>query len=141
MRFHLGCPPDTTIGCMDPVGQKVNPYYAGLLGNWRPKTQYAYQVSRENLVSDPSKFGSTDTRKSGAYSVFNPFWKRNTVWEMNPTSDARWIAANQVTYFNTKGIEVENKDALNRYSSDLFGYLQSMPVAVASNSQYREIAY
>jgi len=46
-----------------------------------------------------------------------------------------------MTYFNQKGLEVENKDALNRYSSALFGYLQSMPVAVASNTRYRELAY
>lgn len=141
LKFHLACPPDTMWGCLDPVSRKINPYYSGLLGNWRPKSQYAYQVSRENLVSDPAKTGSTDIRKSGAYSVFNPFWKYNSGWEQNPTNDARWIAANQVTFFNNKGIEVENKDALNRYSSALFGYLESMPVAVASNAQYREIGY
>lgn len=138
--FRLACP-DTLSGCIDPVGKKINPYYTGILGNWRPASQYAYQVSRENLKTDATKAGSTDIRRSGAYSVFNPFWKRNTLWEMNPAEDARWIAANEVTYFNNKGIEVENKDALNRYSAALFGYLESIPVAVASNSRYREIGY
>ena len=117
-----------------------NPYYTGILGNWRPKSSYVYQINRENLVSDAAKKGSTDIRKSGAYSVFSPFWTYSGVaW--NQSSDLKWIAANEMTNFNLKGLEVENKDALNRYSAALFGYLESMPVAVASNAQYREIAY
>ncbi len=135
--LRLECPGS----CINPVDQNINPYFAGILGNWRPKSSFVYQVSRENHVSDPGKFGSTNIRKSGAYSIFNPFWKYDAGWQNNPTNDIRWIAANEVTYFNSKGMEVENKDALNRYSSAIFGYLESMPVAVASNSRYREIAY
>ncbi|MFC0773041.1 hypothetical protein [Terrimonas alba] len=121
---------------------EFNPYYTGILGNWRPKSQYVYQVKRENLVGDPNKFGSTNIRKSGAYNIFNPFWSYSSQqWQQNSTSDARWIAANEMTYFNRKGLELENKDALDRYSAALFGYLESMPVAVASNSRYREVAY
>lgn len=146
---------DTTGGlymCRDtsihPIGyginNVINPYSTGILGNWRAKSQYVYQINRENITGDISIKGNTNIRKSGAYSVFNPFWKYNTtslLWEKNPTNDAKWIAANEVTYFNGKGLEIENKDALNRYSSALFGYLESMPVAVGSNSRYREIAY
>jgi hypothetical protein len=149
---HFTCPTGTLNTCDSPftcrtyipVNKIFNPYYTGVLGNWRPKQQFVYQVPRENLVTDPAKFGSTDIRRSGAYSVFNPFWKYNyssPQWEKNPANDARWIAANEMTYFNAKGLEVENKDALNRYSSALFGYLQSLPVAVASNTRYRELAY
>lgn len=140
LRFRVECPPAINQGCLDPVGDTINPYYTGVLGNWRPKSSYVYQISRENLVTDPAKKGSTDIRKSGAYSVFSPFWSYTaSLW--NQSSDTSWIAANEMTYFNLKGLEVENKDALNRYSAALFGYLESMPVAVASNSQYREIAY
>ena len=150
---HYSCPIGYALNTCDspftcrafiPINKVVNPYYQGLLGNWRPDTQFVYHVSRENLTSDPAVFGSTNIRKSGAYSVFNPFWKYNgttAVWNENPASDSKWIAANEVTYFNRKGLEVENKDALNRYSSALFGYLESIPIAVASNSRYREIAY
>lgn len=142
LKFRILCPGDTT--CLDPVSQMINPYLAGILGNWRAQSQYAYHVSRENLVTDAAKTGSTNTRKSGAYSVFNPFWKYNSGWKQNITSDTidvRWVKANEVTYFSNKGLELENKDALNRYSAALFGYLESMPVAVASNAQFREIAY
>ncbi|MGN6293128.1 MAG: hypothetical protein ACTHMV_10325 [Chitinophagaceae bacterium] len=122
----------------------INPYNTGMKGNWRPKSQSAYQVNRETPVSDPGRFGSTDIRRSGAYSVFNPFWvydNSSLKWIRNTTQDNRWIAANEITYINTKGVELENKDALGRYSSALFGYLESLPVAVASNTRYRELAY
>jgi hypothetical protein len=132
---------DTGCVCRKTIpASPINPYYTGILGNWRPKSSYVYQINRENIVSDPTKKGSTDIRKSGAYSVFSPFWTYSAAtW--NQSTDAKWIAANEMTYFNQKGLEVENKDALNRYSSAVFGYLESMPVAVASNSQYREVAY
>jgi hypothetical protein len=138
MKFHMACPL-VTNECLDPVGRIFNPYYTGVLGNWRPQSQYVYQTKRENFPGDPAKFGSTNIRTSGAYSVFNPFWAYDGGWTQS--TDARWVAANQETYFNRKGLELENKDALNRYSSALFGYLESLPVAVASNSRYREIAY
>jgi hypothetical protein len=154
-QLQLGkytCPEGAALTCNTPYKCRrivrpdttINPYYTGMLGNWRPKSQFAYHVSRENMVGNPAVLGSTNIRKSGAYSVFNPFWQYNyssSVWLSNPTVDQRWIAANEVTYFNTKGLEVENKDALNRYSAALFGYLESLPVAVASNTQYRELGY
>ncbi|WP_207516017.1 hypothetical protein [Longitalea luteola] len=136
---------DTTV-CQVSYGTNtiVNPFYTGILGNWRPKSQFAYQVSRENLVGNTALLGSTNIRKSGAYSVFNPFWQYNyttLAWQNNPTLDQHWIAANEITYINSKGLEIENRDALNRYSAAVFGYLESLPVAVASNAQYREVAY
>lgn len=152
---HYSCPVNFSLNTCDVpftcrsyipsnLNKLINPYYAGILGNWRAQSQFVYQTSRESLIGDPTKLGSTNVRKSGAYSVFSPFWVYNTslaLWQSNPGSDTKWIEANRVTYFNEKGTEIENRDALNRYSSALFGYLQSLPVAVASNSQYREIAY
>lgn len=135
---------DTTLHCAMGYGTNVliNPYHTGILGNWRAESQFVYQTSRQNLAGDVTKLGSTNIKKSGAYSLFNPFWSYNSTsatWDKS--GDTKWVEANRVTYFNEKGTEIENKDALNRYSSALFGYLQSLPVAVASNSQYREIAY
>jgi hypothetical protein len=141
LQFHIVCKHNLN-GCADPVGLPFNPYFTGILGNWRPQSQYVYQVSRENLVGLAGQAGGTNIRKSGAYSVFNPFWTyEEPRFNSNTINDPRWIAANQVTYFNEKGTEIENKDALNRYSSALFGYLQSLPTAVASNSEHREIAF
>lgn len=126
----------------------INPYFTGMLGNWRPQSQYVYQVNRENIISNAGQTGSTNIRKAGAYSLFNPFWSypvnvgaSTSGWVANILGDPRWIAGNQITHYNAKGSEVENKDALGHYSSALFGYAESLPTAVASNSRYREIAY
>lgn len=148
-KGHYSCPAGYALNtCTDPfkcrsivpANAVVNPYFTGLKGNWRPKSQYVYQVNREHLTPTSTQATSTDIRKSGAYAIFSPFWTYSGGgW--NKSSDARWIAASEVTYFNEKGTEVENKDALGRFSAAQFGYLQSMPVAVASNARYREIGY
>lgn len=126
--------------------QTINPYAIGMLGNWRQQSVYAYQVGRENLQGDPVLQGGTQIRKSGAYSLFNPFWKYDysagqQVWKKNPANDKRWIASSTVTFLNSKGVESENKDALNRYTAAQFGYLESLPVAVGTNTRYRELGY
>jgi hypothetical protein len=119
-----------------------NPYFAGVLGNWRAKQSFAYHIDRENIAGNPAQNGSTNIRKSGAYSSFTPFWVNGGgSFIPNYSGDANWVWANTVNYFNTKGAELQNQDALNRYSGALFGYLESVPVAIASNAQYREIAY
>lgn len=158
-QFNIGshsCPAgyslnacDSTLSCQSVIprfaNRIVNPYVTGMLGNWRSRAQYAYQVSRENIPGN-SQHGSTNIRKSGAYSVFNPFWVNEMQWNgfwrpVTSQEDERWIAAAQATNFNTKGMEIETRNALNQYSSALFGYLESLPVAVASNTKYRELAY
>jgi hypothetical protein len=149
---HFVCPQGYSLSTCDsplvcrqithPNDITINPYATGMKGNWRSQSQYEYHVNRENLASVSGQLGSTNIRKSGAYSVFNPFWKyQSAEWKQNPTNDQRWITTTEVTYFNSKGSGIESRDALNRYSSALFGYLESMPVAVASNARNREIGY
>ncbi len=121
-----------------------NPYVAGHLGNWRTKTSYAYQSNRENLQGNTAIPGSTDIRRSGAYTQLTAFWQYDTnlgQWIPAGLSDNRWIRKNVVTAFNTKGISIEEKDPLNRYSSVLLGYMDSKPIAVANNSKYSELMY
>lgn len=136
--------------CDLPVGQVVNPYTTGLRGNWRLQKSFAYHTSRESLLpaikpGDPDVPEKTDIRKSGAYAVFSPFWLyAGNQWlpqPAQPIKDMNWVKANEETFFNQKGQEIENKDALNRYSAVQFGYLQSMVTAMASNARYTDIGY
>jgi hypothetical protein len=140
-RMHLVCGPWTTNGCL--TGGAFNPYFTGALGNWRAQSSRVFQTDREHLTGTPAVLGSTNIRKSGAYSLFTAFWEYDNVsnsWKQT-TNTSRWIAPSEVTQVNLKGVEVENKDALNRYSGALYGYLESLPVAVASNSKANEIAF
>ena len=124
-----------------PVSFKVNPYTKGFLGNWRTARSYVFQTARENLVAGPAVTipGATNIRTSGAYASFVPYWSFGGSW--TTSTDARWVRRDEATGFSPKGDGIESRDALNNYSAALFGYLQSLPVAVASNARYREIGY
>jgi hypothetical protein len=43
--------------------------------------------------------------------------------------------------YNRRGLEIENYDPLGRYNSGLYGYNETLPVAVAQNAKYREILF
>ncbi|MEO5684264.1 MAG: hypothetical protein ABIQ88_16605 [Chitinophagaceae bacterium] len=136
--------------CDLPIGQMINPYTTGLRGNWRPQKSFAYHIDRESLLpaitpGDADVIEKTDIRKSGAYNLFLPFWKyEQGTWrsqEQQSAKDLNWVNASETTAFNQQGQEIENTDALNRYSSAQFCYQQSMVTAVASNARYTDIAY
>jgi hypothetical protein len=112
--------------------QPVNPYRYNIKGNWRPIKSYAYLSGRNNHT-EPHR------RHTGFFTDFNPFYKISTDgWSIDKT---RWTSASEVTKHSPYGVELENKDALNRYSSAQYGYKYTLPVAVASNSQYREMGF
>jgi hypothetical protein len=136
--------------CTNPVNQIFNPYYSGVKGNWRPNYNYAYQVYRTENTGNASQQGGTNIRTSGYYSSYTPFWMYTNsgmvpiapvVGSPGVVADPRWVWINQGVYYDQKGNEVEQVDALNRSSSVLFGYDQSLATAVASNARHNEIAF
>ncbi len=112
-----------------------NPYLYNILGNWRADRSYAFLTGR-NSTEDPTP------RKTGFFTNFFPFYVMddNSVWQTVDTYKQKWTAASQVTQYNPYGQEIENKDALGRHSSALYGYNNRFPVAVGSNTEYRELA-
>ena len=136
--------------CTLPLGKTINPYTTGLRGNWRMQQSFAYHTDRESLLpairpGDPDVINKTDIRKSGAYIEFSPFWNYEAgQWisqKQLQLADVNWVKTNETTLFDQKGQEIENSDALHRYSTALFGYAQSVATAVASNAKHTEIAY
>jgi hypothetical protein len=114
-----------------------NPYVTGLLGNWRINKNYSYYSRR--FESDP--LSKTNTRTDGTIAAFKPFWKfANDTLRMTPDS-TRWVWNSEMTLFNQKGLEIENKDPLGRFNSGLYGYNLTLPTAVIQNSRYRESAF
>ncbi|WP_281309720.1 hypothetical protein [Flavobacterium flavigenum] len=109
-----------------------NPYLYNVLGNWRANKSYAYLTGR-NYTADPTP------RKTGFFIDFASFYLfEDNKWGKKNTD--KWTSASEVTQYSPYGQEVENKDALNRYSSALYGYNNRFPVAVASNTKYNELA-
>jgi hypothetical protein len=114
----------------------VNPYRWGILGNWRPDRAYTYYYDRKESDATGS---ATNIRKEGELKDFTTFWQFGTD-SIRPTKDSsRWVWNSASSLYNRKGFEIENYDPLNRYNSGLYGYNQTLPVAVAQNSKYREL--
>jgi hypothetical protein len=139
-KMCISCMTCTNVCSNVSVDSAMNPYAIGLLGNWRPERNYLYYDTRSPaLASTTSNIWNT-----GIYNHFNPIWKLSSgTWNPDTasTSDKNWTWPSHITMYDTKGNEIEEVNALGVYSSVLFGYIQSMPVAHSVNAKYKEIAF
>lgn len=128
-------------GCSFPTGGTTtanlypNQYVYGVKGNWRKLKDYTYLTQRLQTRTD----GNSNIRVDGTFESFAPFWTPNSGndWLPNPNN---WQWVSEATRYSPYGFDLETKDALNRYSSAQYGYMQTQPVAVSSNSRYRQSA-
>lgn len=110
-----------------------NPYLTNSKGVWRTKSSQTYLTGRNMQTS-------ATPRKEGFFNKFSPFYALSpgNNWYKNT---ANWKSVSEVTIFSPYGFELENKDALNRYSGAQYGYNNTLPMAVGANSKYAEIGY
>ncbi|MFS2186920.1 hypothetical protein ACCC92_09590 [Mucilaginibacter sp. Mucisp84] len=123
------------------VSVVINPYISGYLGNWRPYQTQVFQQNRNySFGTNLTKVG-IDVKSAGYFGAFNSYWCFNSstgTWQ--PTTNlSKWVTANTVTLYDKYGQQLENKDALGRYSAAKFDFNGELPSAVASNSRNREI--
>ena len=127
-----------------PVNRVVNPYVKGFAGNWRAKETKVYQVNRKYAdVLNPQKKG-VELKNAGHLEKLIPFWFYDDAtsqrkWKEKDPASAEWVSANTITLYDKYGQELENRDALGRYSAATFVFRGDLPGAVASNSRNREI--
>lgn len=116
----------------------ANPYADGTRGNWRQKKSHLFLTER----SQSRLNNNTNVRHDGIYLAFHPFWNipGNSYddWSIDYNN---WTWTSEVTEFSPFGFELENRDALNRYSAAVYGYYDRLPTGVSSNSKYREIGF
>ncbi|SDR88957.1 hypothetical protein SAMN05216490_0137 [Mucilaginibacter mallensis] len=125
--------------CVAPQPLILNPYIAGYLGNWRPYQTKVFQQSRNYIFSSNRTLASVDVKNAGYINNFYPYWYSNAgTWTVNPNG-TRWVTANTVTLYDKYGQQLENKDALGRFSAANFDFNGELPSAVASNAMNREI--
>jgi hypothetical protein len=123
--------------CRSALTQKSsNPYVMGYLGNWRPYRSYVYYGDRKE-----TDLNTTNIRTEGTFKTFTPFWAFDNNGITASYDSTKWVWNSEITKINRRGMELENKDPLGRYNAGLYGYNATLPVAVAQNSKYQEIAF
>ncbi|OFX83085.1 MAG: hypothetical protein A2W99_13390 [Bacteroidetes bacterium GWF2_33_16] len=118
-------------------GMNYNPYIVGARGIWKAQKSHVYLTDRTQSRAN----NNTNIRKDGIYKDFVPFWTANGGLDWNKSDHQKWVYSSEVTIFSPYGSALENRDALGRYSSAVFGYNQVLPVANAANAMYQEIAF
>lgn len=117
------------------AGGQYNPYLLGTRGNLRKTKEYTYLALRKQEKVN----ANSNIRIDGTFSKFTPFWNVNSGNDWIPMSNG-WTWTSEATLISPNGNEHENKDALYRYSSAQFGYMQTKPVAITSNSKFKQMA-
>lgn len=132
--------PSPATTCLPEVNEVVNPYRLNIRGVWRPEKNWAYWANRRQTAASAST--NTNIEKDGGFDQFFSFWTlpagSSDLWGKDKTG---WVWATEATKFHPNGIEVENRDTLDRYSAELLGFGHQMISAVAANASYNEIAF
>ena len=111
----------------------TNPYVLGTLGYWKQIRSHTFLTDRTKSNYD----NNTNIRKDGIFSSYTPFYALiGNTWTID---DRNWTYVSQVTEYSPFTQELENVDALGRYSAATFGYTQTLATSVAANSKYREL--
>lgn len=132
--------PPTSLKCGVDIGDRVNPFVYGIRGNWRPKTSWSFLQSRTQTSATGNN--NVDIRKDGYITSYYSFYKfSGNGMTQDLLNQSYWTYTSEISKMTPNGVEVENKDALTRYSSALYGYNESLPIAVSSNAQLQEIGY
>lgn len=111
----------------DTEGTAQNPYLIGVLGNWKANKSYKYLTGRQY---------NNNAKEDGVYADFENF-----NWINPANSNPKWTWANRITKYSPYGYELENQDAVGRYSAALYGYRNSLTIAVGANMRYSEMFY
>lgn len=126
---------DLFCECELEPGTPYNPFLKGTQGNWRSRKAYTYLTGRTQSV----KNGNVNTRKDGVFTSFAPFWVYNgNGWGANYIN---WTFVSEASLYSPYGYSLEDKDALGRYSSAVYGYNHQLPISVAANAKYRETGF
>jgi len=119
-----------------------NPFISGEKGQLRVWRNWTYLTGR----TQGSTNGELDIRKDGVFIDFQPFWNVG-VDNLDPIYYSvdelahKWQFITEIENYNPIGQQIEDQDALHRYSMSQIGYARSLPVGVANNSRYNETGY
>jgi len=119
--------------------RSANPYVLGTKGNLRPIRSWTYLTERvQSQINN-----EMNIRKDGYFKDYTPYWTFSNGKLISPTdlASTKWQFVTKILNYNSTGMEIENKDALNRRSMAQFGYARNLPVATSNNSRYKETGF
>lgn len=117
-------------------GVPVNPYLLGILGNWRPLTNYKYVTDRtytSGLPNDQGEYGNFQL----CLTPDHPFTFSSGI-SIDRTA---WQVADVAALFDPHGNLLESINALKIPSTRLLGYGFNLPTAVVSDADHRDIVF
>jgi len=129
------------VSCQDTCityapGDTVNPYNLNILGVWRPVKTYAFNANRTPELSETG----TNMRVDGSFEEYEAFYDfEGGKWVLDST-DNHWIWVEESKLFDKYGNAIESKNALDIFSSAIYGYNKTVPVAIISNSFLKQSA-
>jgi hypothetical protein len=135
--------------CGYAVTDEVNPYVHNLRGVFRPLRNQLFLGERTQTLTamgsvNDANENHLNSRTDGHFSSFDPYWEYDSgdgIWEPDTTAAPLWTWASEVTEHLPYSPQVENRDALYRYSAELVGYNHSLPIAVGNNTSYQQIGF
>ncbi|MCF6133250.1 hypothetical protein [Flavobacterium wongokense] len=118
-----------------PSRLRFNPFYQNYKGNWRAVKSLTYLTGRKSLTTA----AAGNPRYNGFFSAFSPFYNLSSgKWIKNGNG---WTSVSEITKFSQYGPEVENRDAMGKFSSAQYGYSYTIPFAVAKNAEYKKFGF
>lgn len=125
-------PASCECGVVTPVGTH-NPYLVNARGVWRLTSNRTYLTGR---YYQPE----ITPRIDGFFTKFKPMYRISSlgIWAVSPSG---WTFVSEASQYSPYGQEVENVDALGRFSSAVYGYNNTFPVAVGANMRYTELGF
>lgn len=132
VEYSDNWPVDCECGTRKTVGI-VNPFLLNERGVWRTKKSHTYLTGR---FAQPT----ATPRADGFFRKFEPMYRMQSgnFWSLNTTN---WTSVSMITKYSPYGFELENQDALGRYSAAQYGYNNTFPMAVGANTKYKEIGF
>ena len=114
-----------------------NPFISGTSGIWRPFKSYTYVGNREGSASMNNNTGSDPQLYQDGIMNSVPMF----TWEIGNMEDyeSEWEWVNEVTRFSSDAYELENVNRLGIHSSALYGYDNSLTIAVGGNASLHEL--
>ena len=124
------------------VEGEINPFLSGNSGIFRPFKSYTY-VGKRFAGSEQDAYISNNATSNPKLREFGVFDHKVPMftWDLGNLEDyeSNWEWVNEVTRFSGDSYETENVNRLNIKSSALYGYNNSLSIAVGSNASFHEL--